>query len=168
MEKLAFLVNDVEAAKAVVDRLRSADITDESISVIAKEGTPLDELPNSAPEDDSDVIPAVARGVTIGGATGLIAGIAAITFAPAGLVIGGTALLAGATGGASFGAFTAALVGTSVPNSRLRAYEFEVEAGKILMVVEIDEERVGEVRSLLEGSSVQAEAFTVDNEMPAL
>jgi len=168
MEKLAFLVNDTDAAKAAVDTLHAADVDDEAISVIANDKTTLDELPNNAPEDDSDVLPAVARGVSIGGATGLIAGIAAITFAPAGLVIGGSALLAGATGGASFGAFAAALVGTSIPNSQLRAYENEVEAGRILMVVEIEDDRVDAVRQALEQASFKTDAFSTKHELPII
>jgi len=168
MDKLAFLVNDTQAAQAAVDILHSADVDDEAISVIANEKTSLDELPNSAPEDESDVVPAVARGVAVGGATGLIAGIAAITFAPAGLVIGGTALLAGATGGASFGAFASALKGTSVPNSQLRAYEHEVEAGRILMVVDIDDDRVDSVRTALQDASFETEAFSTKHELPIL
>lgn len=168
MEKLAFLVNDVDDAKAVVRTLNASGIVNEAISVIANAQTPLDELPNSDPEDDSDIVPAFARGIATGGATGLLAGLAAMAFPPAGIVIGGTALLAATVGGASFGAFASALVGSSVPNSQLRAYEDEVAAGQILMVVECEEERIDDVQAILTSAHTHVEAFSTKGAPPVI
>ena len=166
MEKLAFLVNDTDDAKSVVATLNAAGVENMAISVIAREGTPLDELPTSDPEDDSDVMPAFARGIAAGGATGLLAGIAAMVFPPAGIVVGGAAVLASTLGGASFGAFASALVGASVPNSQLREYESAVQAGKILMVVEVEEERVDDTRAILESAHAHVQAISIKDDIP--
>ena len=149
MEKLIFLVNDHDDAVAAVDVLHDMGITDESISVIAREGTPLEDLPDAQQEDDSDVVPAFARGAATGGVTGLLAGIGAVVFAPAGIVLGGAAVVAAAVGGASFGAFASGLIGASVPNSQLREYEDAVAAGQYLMIVEVEDERLEPLKARL-------------------
>ena len=65
-----------------------------------------------------------------GGATGLLAGLAAAVIAPAGVAVGGAAMLLGTTvAGVSYGAFVSALVGSSVPNSQLREFEELLEKG---------------------------------------
>ena len=149
MEKLIFLVNDHDDAIAAVGVLHDMGINDTDISVIAREGTALHDLPDAQQEDGSDVVPAFARGAAAGGVTGLLAGIAVTVFAPAGIVLGGAAVLAATVGGASFGAFASALIGVSVPNSQLREYEDAVAAGQYLMVVEIEDERLEELKSRL-------------------
>ena len=157
MEKLVFLVNDHDDAVAAVDVLRGMDISDEVISVIAKEGTPLEDLPDATQEDASDVIPAFARGGAVGGSVGLIAGLAATVFAPAGIVLGGAAVVAAALGGASFGAFASGLIGTSVSNSQLRQYEDAVAAGQYLIVAEVEEDRVEALKARLRESHADVE-----------
>lgn len=152
MEKLLFLVPDVDTAHSVVGTLREIGVSDERIGVLANSEARIEDLPEADVEDDSDVLPAFGRGIAAGGATGLLAGLAALAFPPAGLVAGGAALVATTTlGGASFGAFASALVGTSVANSQLREYEEAIEQGKILMIVEVeeDEAREEEIRNVL-------------------
>lgn len=149
MEKLIFLVDDHDDAIAAVDALHGMDIGDDSISVIAQEGTSLEDLPDAQQEDGSDVLPAFARGAATGGVTGLLAGLAATVFAPAGIVLGGAAVVAATIGGASFGAFASALIGTSVPNSQLRDYEDAIAAGQYLMIVEVEDEEFENVKTRL-------------------
>lgn len=152
MEKLVFLADDHDAALRAVETLHAAGIEDSDISVIAKEGAQMQDLPDPALEDRGDALPAAARGAAVGGTMGLVAGLAAIAFPPAGLAIGGGAALAGAVGGASFGAFASSLIGVSVPNSQLRQYEEAVEAGRFLLVVEVADDRVEAARSTLHSS----------------
>ena len=152
MEKLIFLVNDHDDAIAAVEVLHAMDITDEHISVIAREGSPMTDLPDATQEDASDVVPAFARGAATGGVTGLLAGLAAVVFAPAGIVLGGAAVVAAAVGGASFGALASGLIGVSVPNSQLREYEDAVADGKYLMIAEIEEDRLEALKARLKES----------------
>jgi len=142
MEKLLFLAPDLDVAKAVVADLRAEGFTEDDLGVLANEKTPMEDLSPADPEDQSDVLPAFGRGVVAGGATGLVAGLAALAFPPLGLVAGGAALVATTTlGGASFGAFASALLGTSVDNSQLREFEEELAKGSLLIIVDTEEER---------------------------
>ena len=157
MEKLVFLVNDHDDALAAVGVLREEGISDEGISVIAKEGTPLEDLPDAKQEDASDVIPAFARGAAAGGVTGLLAGLVATAFAPAGIVLGGAAVLAGTVGGASFGAFASGLIGTSVSNTQLDQYEEAVANGQYLIIVEVEDDRIEDLKARLRQSHADVE-----------
>ncbi|RMD67961.1 MAG: DUF1269 domain-containing protein, partial [Gammaproteobacteria bacterium] len=88
MRRLYFLVPDVETAKKIVDELLLARVEERHIHLIAKEGTPMEDLPEATFLQKTDFIPALERGLAIGGATGLLAGLVAVTFPPAGLVLG--------------------------------------------------------------------------------
>ena len=87
MRRLYFLVPNVESAKKINDELLLARVEERHIHIIAKEGTPMEDLPEASLAQKSDVIPALQRGVAIGGITGVVAGIVAVTFPPAGLVL---------------------------------------------------------------------------------
>ena len=94
MRRIYFLVPDLESANKVTDELLLARIEERHIHVIAKEGTELGDLPEASLLQTSDVIPALERGLAVGGVTGILAGVAAVTFPPAGMVLGGGAVLA--------------------------------------------------------------------------
>jgi hypothetical protein len=104
MRRLYFLAPSVDTAGAIVDDLLLARIEERHIHLIAKEGTPLGDLPEASLLQKSDFIPAIEKGLAVGGATGVVAGIVATTFPPAGLVLGGGAVLAIALAGAGVGA----------------------------------------------------------------
>jgi hypothetical protein len=67
-------------------------------------------------KDISDLVPALQRGTAAGGAAGLLAGVAAVTFPPAGLTLGGGALLGLTAFGAGFGAWMSSMVGIGLPS----------------------------------------------------
>ena len=105
MRRIYFLVPDLKTASTVTDELLLARIEERHIHVIAREGTELGNLPKASLLQTSDVIPAVERGLAVGGVTGILAGVAAVTFPPAGMVLGGGAILATALAGSGIGAF---------------------------------------------------------------
>jgi hypothetical protein len=119
MIRLYFLVPDVDSARKINDELLLARIEEKHIHVIAKEGTPMDDVPEADLAQRSDLISALERGAAIGGVTGILAGIAAVAFPPSGLVLGGGAILATGLAGAGVGALSSSLIGVDVPNSRI-------------------------------------------------
>ena len=78
MRRIYFLVPDLDNATKVTDELLLARIEEKHIHVIAKEGTELGQLPEATLLQTSDVIPALERGLAVGGATGILAGVAAL------------------------------------------------------------------------------------------
>lgn len=149
MRRLYFLLPNVETAHKVVNDLLLAKIEFRHIHVIAREGTPMEELPEASMLQSSDFVPALERGIAAGGATGVIAGIVAVTVPPAGLVLGGGAVLGIALAGAGFGALLASMIGAGMPNSRLKDFERAVDQGNLLMLVDVSKARVEEIEQLI-------------------
>ena len=108
MRRLYFLIPSVESAHQIVNELLLARIHSEDIHVVAREGIELGDLPEASFTQKSDLVPAMERGVALGGATGVLAGLVAVTFPPAGLVLGGGAMLGIALMGAGVGAWVSA------------------------------------------------------------
>ena len=147
MRRLYFLLPDLAVTRNVVDELLLARIEEKHIHVIAKEGTELGELPEATLVQKSDFVPAMERGVALGGATGLVAGLVAV--AMPGVVIAGGALLAMGLAGAGMGAWVSGMIGTDVPNTRLDSYREAVESGEILMMVDVPKARVDEITAAI-------------------
>jgi hypothetical protein len=148
----------VESAKTIVDELLLARIEERHIHIVAKDHTPLEKahLPEAGLLEESDFVPALERGLTVGGATGLVAGIAAVTFPPAGLILGGGAILATSLLGAGLGAWVASMIGVSIPNSHLKQFEEAVENGQLLMLVDVHHDRADEITQLIQSHHPEA------------
>ena len=74
MRRIYFLVPDIATTKLIVDELLLARIEERHIHVIAKRGTELEDLPEASLLQKSDFIPAVERGLALGGSVGALAG----------------------------------------------------------------------------------------------
>lgn len=148
MKRLCFLSPDHERASAVVNDLKGAGIAEKHIYVVARSNEVLDDLPDGGPEDD-DFLPAYERGLAFGGVTGLFLGLAAMAFPPVGIVVGGGGVLLIGAMGASLGGFMTGLAGAAFPSSRLKAFEEELDAGKLLIMVDVDKGQIESINQLI-------------------
>lgn len=147
MSRLYFTAPDVKSAKQVVDELLLNRIDERHIHVIAKDGVPLEDLPEASFLMKSDFTAAVEKGVALGSTAGVIAGLVALAI-PGGLILGGGAtLLATTVAGASVGAFGASLKAVDVPNTRLREFEEELNQGRVLIIVDVPSDKIDATRS---------------------
>jgi hypothetical protein len=167
MRRLYFLVPNVEIAHKVVNDLLLARIEFRHIHIIAREGTPMEELPQASMLQSSDFVPALERGIAAGGATGIIAGIVAVTVPPAGLVLGGGAVLGLALAGAGFGALLASMIGAGMPNSRLKDFERAVGEGSLLMLADVSKSRLEEIEQLIRKHHPEAKIEGTEPTIPA-
>lgn len=149
--RLYFLLPTAAAAKDTVAELLLSHVQEKDIHIVAKDHHMLQQnaLPEATILQERDVVPALERGVAMGGATGLVAGILAVTIPGAGLALGGGAILATTIAGAGFGAAIAPMIGISAPNSQLKEFEQAVEDGQLLMLVDVPKEREDEVKELI-------------------
>ena len=147
MSKLYFLAPNVGVAKQIVDELHAAGVGDDDIAVLAHSEAVDDALPSADVTETSDVKPAMKQGAAVGGATGLIAGLTA-TVVPGGFAVGGAALLGMTLAGSAFGAWASSLIGISVPNREVEAFQRAIDAGEVLMIIsntEVSREHVKQV-----------------------
>lgn len=135
-----FSTPNVEAARTVMQAARAAGVPEEDISLIARSDIELEATPEQHKEAGSDFYPAALRGVVGGGAVGLLAGLVAVAIPPVGITVAGVAGLTVA--GALTGGWTGALVGASVPDPVRRKFEEEIEAGRVLVVLDGDNEQL--------------------------
>ena len=66
-----------------------------------------------------------------------------------------------------FGAWVASMVGSAVPNSRLKQFAQVIEEGKILVMADVPQHRVNEVREQLNARHPEAEDRGIDPHIPA-
>jgi hypothetical protein len=156
MRRIYFLVPDLKTAGTVTNELLLARIDERHIHIIAREGTELGDLPKASLLQTSDVIPAAERGLAVGGVTGILAGVAAVTFPPAGVVLGGGAILATALAGSGIGAWIASMIGVDVTNSQIKQFEENIAEGEILFLVDVPKERVQQIEETVKSHHPEA------------
>jgi len=166
LRRLYFLLPDVATARKIVDELLLVHIPYEHIHILANQDTPLEELPEAGVAQKTDVVPALERGLAVGGSMGVVAGLLALAI-PLGPVAAGGAILFGALGGAGIGAWISSMIGISLPNSRLTRFEEAVAQGHILMMVDVPKMRVEEFEELIHGHHPEAEIEGTEPTIPS-
>jgi len=156
----------VASAKAIVNDSLLARIEERRIHIVAREDTPLEDLPEAGVAQRSDLVPALQKGVAAGGLSGLLAGALAVTFPPAGLVLGGGALLGLTLFGAGFGAWMASMVGVGLPSSRIEKFETAIARGELLMMIDVPRARVEEIEAMVKRHHPESELEGIDPNIP--
>jgi hypothetical protein len=136
MKRYVYAFDSPRAACGAVNVLRGHGISDEAISLVARSSIELQEIPSRYLDVSTDFIPALRRGAAVGGVIGLCAGLIALAMPSLGITMAGPALIGFFAGGAVLGAWSSALVGSSVPDAVRRKFEDEIEAGRTLLVVD--------------------------------
>jgi len=169
MRRLYFLIPGIDSAKTIVDELLLARIEQRHIHIAAADHHALTEanLPEASLLQESDFIPAVERGLAIGGATGILAGVAAVALPGVGLVLGGGAILGIGLAGAGLGAWVSSMIGISAPSSRLTEFEDAIKEGGLLMMVDVPKTRVDEITDLIKQHHPEAEIEGTEPVIPA-
>jgi len=165
MRRLYFLLPDLDVTHKVVDELLLARVEERRIHVIAREGTPLKDLPEASLIQKSDFIPAVERGIAMGGATGIVAGLAALALP--GVVIAGGALLAMGVAGAGMGAWLGGMIGMDVENTHIRQFEDAIKDGQLLVLVDVPKDRVDSIQDLVKKHHAEADFEGTEPTIPA-
>lgn len=169
MRRLYFLVPTIDSASQIVDELLLARVDERHLHIAAKDHHPLHDanLPEANLLQESDFIPAVEKGLAVGGGTGILAGLVAMTFPPAGLILGGGAILGMGVVGAGFGAWVSGMIGISIENSQLKNFEKAIEAGELLLMIDVPKDRVDEITELVKKHHPEAEVEGTEPTIPA-
>lgn len=165
--RIYFLIPDVKTARTIVDELLLARIEWRHIHVLARQDIELEDLPEATLAQKSDLLPALARGAAAGGASGMLAGLVAMAFPPAGLTIAGGAVVAMTLAGAGFGTWMSSMIGVDVPNTRIKQFEEAIKHGQLLMMVDVPVPRVEEIEALVKSHHREAAVEGTDPTIPA-
>jgi hypothetical protein len=131
-----FATRDLATAHAAIQAALDQGIPHDDVSLIAKGEIEMDAVPDALKESETDFKQGALRGAVGGGAAGLVAGLVGVAFPPLGLTLAGAGALALA--GAAVGTWSAALVGSSVPDPVRRTFEEEIEGGSVLVVIDAE------------------------------
>lgn len=165
MRRIYFLAPDMATAKRIVDDLLLARVEERRIHVLAKRGTPMENLPEASYLQKSDFVPALEQGLALGGLTGVVVGLVAVAV-PGGPVLAGGAVLATSLAGAGLGALMSSMAGSSIGNRRIQQYQEAIESGAFLFMVDVPRERVDEIQAQVQRHHPDAEC-AVEAEIPA-
>lgn len=148
-KRLYFMLPDAGLCSRVVVELKEAGIPERHMHAVAGITYTLEGLPRASVLQKSEFIHGLEAGLGFGGAAGLLGGLLAITFPPAGLILGGAAVVATTLAGAGFGALISGLVASDMPNHTLDKFEREIEAGKILLLVDVPRKQTESIIALI-------------------
>lgn len=137
--RAVFSAPDMPTIRHAMTAARKAGVDNDDISLIARSDISLEEIPEDRKVVEGDFYPAAVRGAVGGGAVGLLAGLAAVVFAPIGITVAG--VLGLGLAGASLGTWATALAGSAVEDPVRRQFEDVIEQGRILLVIDVEEDR---------------------------
>lgn len=158
-EHHVFSTRDIDHANEVVALTRASGVPDRDISLVARSDIELGEIPNERKEADTDFMPAAVRGAGYGSLAGIVVGLIGWAIVPLGAL--GIALMAAV--GAVVGAWASALMGSALPDPVRRKFKDQIEAGRVLVVVDADED----IQKMLEQRLAERGAIHLDHHSPA-
>jgi len=165
--RLIYVLPDVASARRMMDDLLLARIEERHIHFLANAGIPMTGLHEASLLQKSDLVHGAQTGMLVGAGLGCAAGVAiALTLeSPGGLPL--IIVLVATVAGALFAAWVSSMIGSSISNSRLKPYQQAMEAGRILLLVDVPHHRVDDVRERLAAIHPEAEDRGIDPHVPA-
>jgi hypothetical protein len=165
--RLYFLLPDVASARLTANDLLLARVEDRHMRFLAKRGTDLGELHEASYVQKTDLMHGAGIGLGIGGVGGLLLGLLIITYPPEGTNPQLVAVLVAAVVGAALGAWISSMVAASVPNSRLKQFQSEIDNGKILLMVDVPYGQIAQIREVVVGRHPEAVPGGQETRFPA-
>ena len=140
---------DVSSARQLANDLLLARVEDKCMHFLARRGTDLGELHEASYLHKTDTVHGAFTGFIVGGVLGVVIGALLVNFPPGGMSLELVAVLIAAIVGAILGAWVASMVGLQVPNSRLKAFEKDIDQGKVLLMLDVPSGRYQEVHDVI-------------------
>jgi hypothetical protein len=106
-------------------------------------------------------------GFILGGCLGFLVGIYIYMTPPEGANLQLVTILIATVVGALFGAWAASMIGISTPNTALKRFEAEIGEGRVLLMVDVPKDRVGEIQELVHRSHPEASDHGLEPTIPA-
>jgi uncharacterized membrane protein YeaQ/YmgE (transglycosylase-associated protein family) len=165
--RLYFLLPDVPSAKRTADDLLLARVDDRRMHFLAKRGTDLGELHEASYTLKTDLGRGAWLGLVLGALGGALVGALLVGSPLEGTQPGATTALVATLVGAVLGIWLGSMAAVAVPNSRLRAFQPDLERGSVLLMVDVAYGRVDEVRDIVRVRHPEAMSAGLETRYPA-
>lgn len=150
--RVYWLLPDAASARSTMDDLLRAGLPLRRMHFVARDDADLAGLHAANVLQTSEVLRSAEAGLVVGAALGGLAGaLAAMLFPDAGGAPRWSLVPLLVLVGALFDAWTASMIGISVPSRRLRRFDADIAQGRILLIADVPPRRAREI-----GSSLQA------------
>lgn len=166
--RIYWLMPDLASARRAMDDLVRARVDVARIHFAGPEGMDMSGLHAANVWQTSDLVHAAKTGWMVGSACGVVLGLVAAMMFP---IVGDdpeweVAVFVAILGGV-VGAWSASMVGISIPSTRLQRFEGAIAAGQILLMVDLPRSRVREVEALLQSAHPEARFEGEEPRIPA-
>jgi hypothetical protein len=161
------MLPDVHCARRMLDEMLLLRIEERHLHFLARRGTLPADLPEASVLQKTDVVHGAEMGLIIGGVAGTLGGILVVLMPPAGVSLKLVTILITALAGALFGVWVSSMVGTQVPNSRLKAFHADIERGKVLMMIDVPFGRFAAINERVAQRHPEAVSGGVEPTIPA-
>lgn len=131
-----FATPSVPVAESVVQTARQRGIDEECIRLEARSDIEIKRIDDDRKNVSMDFIPAAWHGSLMGAVAGFFAGLIMMYIPFFGISWGGLAALT--VVGALVGTWASALIGSTLPDEVRRTFHDEIEAGRILVVIDAE------------------------------
>jgi hypothetical protein len=165
--RVYWLLPDLASARRTMDDLLLARIEERHIHFVGRDGVDMHGLHEANVLQTSDIVRAAQLGLVVGGASGAVIGVLTEAFFPLNGSPQWAVAAVLAMVGAPLGAWTASLVGASVPSHRLARFRPAIDAGQLLLMVDVPRARVEEIEDLLAAQHPEAHLEGLEPNIPA-
>jgi hypothetical protein len=166
--RIYWLLPDRDSAWATMDDLLLAGVEVGRIHFMAREGTDMTGLHVANVWQTSDVVRAAEMGLIIGaGVGGLFGALVAVHYPIVGYEPQWGIAAGLAIAGGLFGAWTSTMIGVSIPSKRLARFSEQIEAGQILLMVDVPMQQVDRIQARLRGLHPEAHLEGTEPDIPA-
>jgi hypothetical protein len=165
--RLYFLLPDVPSAKRTADDLLLARVEDRHMHFLARRGTDLGELHEAGYAIKTDLARGAGLGLVLGALGGALLGSLIVGTPPEGTHPGLAAAVTATLVGALIGLWLGTMAAAAVPNSRLRAFQPEIDRGRVLLMVDVPYARVDDVREIVLARHPEAMPAGLETRYPA-
>lgn len=148
-QRIYWLLPGLASARQVMNDLLLARIENSHIHFMAREDTDMSGLHEANVLQSSDLVRSAQIGLALGAAMGAAAGSMLAMSSLVGELSKPGLVGALAALGALFGAWSASMIGASIPSRRLQRFHPALARGEILLMVDIPSRRVGEIEAML-------------------
>ena len=161
MRRLYLLSPDQRSCRSIVDELRDAGVPEAHLHVVASASEELQGLPQATAWQTTELGHGIAIGLGLGGLAGLLAGLIGQRLPPPGFEVSDLVVVLSTLAGAVFGALVSALMKRHEHNRRLNRFHREIDAGAVLLMVDVARSELKPVRSIVAKHRLDAPLETV-------
>jgi hypothetical protein len=165
--RLFFTLPDIPTARTVLNELLLARIDERHIHFLGRRDALPPDLPEASFLQKTDFLHALRTGAMVGATAGIAGSAFLWLYPPQNMAVNPVVMLIAGIVGALLGAWFSSMAGSSVANSSLRSFQSAIEAGRVLLMVDVPFARTEEIRELVASHHPEAEWGGIAPQIPA-